>query len=243
MGSVAPPAGSSGPSAATGGQLQANAPSYVSMPGEGGYYGTTRPGGKKLKTKQINKLLAQQSFQMRQAITPALIGQLNTLIGQANEDRFSPEERSAFLAPRLQALNEGYDLAEGALDRNLSNRGLDTSSAAVSQFANLGARRASGRADLINDLFQTEEQRQQMSQAQARDFLAALFGGVSNQAGNAANSAMQQKFMEAQLEAMQSDPFSDILGGLLGLGGAFLGRPRFPSLGGGGGWGSGYQSN
>lgn len=227
---------------ASGGELSANGAPGIQMPDMSGYFGTSLPNGKKLKPKKINRLLAQQSFGLRQAIMPSLIGQLNTLIGQANTDRFSPEERSSFLAPRLQALDEGFDMAEGALDRNLSGRGLDTSSAAVQGFAGLGQRRAQGRADTINDLFESEEDRQMMAQAQARDLLASLMGGAGQQAGSAASAHMQQRLMEKQLEAMEGDPFSDILGSLGALGGAYLGRPRFPSLGASSGYGGAVGS-
>jgi hypothetical protein len=226
------------PSTAVGSPLQADGPSpYPSfMPNQSGVY-NLQGAGVKRGMKGINKQIAQTNLGLFQSAVNPLLSSVNSLTQQANTDRFSDTERSAYLAPRLQALDQQYQQAGGMLDRTLAARGMDTSSGAVQNWANLAGQNANARAGLVSGLFDAEEGRQRMDQAQLRDLLMALTGRTGQQASNNAQFGMNYGLQQQAMD-QQSNPFGDILGGLVGLGGAYLGRPRLPSLGGFGGVGS-----
>lgn len=224
-----------------GGELRPMGSTYVSPPDPSGYYGTTRPNGKPLRPKHINRMIAQQEFGLRQSLMPSMIDQLNTLIGQGAQSRMSPELRASFLAPRREAIDQNFDYAQGALDRMLQSRGLGDSGYAVNQFSNLAGQRAGAMSGMMNDLYQTEDQRQMLAQAQARDLLASMLGRSTQQAGSAASQHLNYQLQRRQLEEMLNQGGFGIgelfagLGGLAGLAGQMGWNP----FGGGGGFGLG----
>ena len=183
------------------------------------------------KPKKAQKWLQQMglynALQAQQQLQP----QIAALTQQASTDRFSPDERSAFLAPRLQALDTGMSQARSALDADLTSRyGEGLSSEAVSQYANLGARGAQAGAQIRNQLFDSEQQRQE----QARNLLIQVLTGQQQQGAGLASNIAQQRIAQQLQEAMMQDP--GIWEQLLGLGGAGLGAwlgGGFGSLGGG----------
>jgi hypothetical protein len=227
------------PSTNVGSPLQADGPSpYPSFqPNAAGSYnlkGQGLPRG----MKGINRQVAQTNLGLMQASVNPLMATMNDLIKQANTDRFSDTERSAYLAPRLQVLDGQYNQAGGMLDRTLASRGMDTSSGAVQNWANLSGQNANARAGLISGLFDAEEGRQQQAQAQLRDMLMLLQGRSGQQASNNAQFGMNYQLQKQAMD-QQNNPFMDAIMGMVGLGGAYLGRPRYPSLGSAGGVGSG----
>lgn len=232
------PSGS--PSTAVGSPLQADRPSpYPSfMPNASGVYDLGGAGVKR-GMKGINKQIAQTNLGLFQSAVNPLLSSLSGLTQQANTDRFSDTERSAYLAPRLQALDQQYSQGSGLLDRTLASRGMDMSSGAVQNWANMRGQYNNARAGLISGLFDAEEGRQRMDQAQLRDLLMALTGRTGQQASNNAQFMMNWRQQQDALNAQNGGGFGDLLGGLVGLGGAYLSRPRLPSLGSFGGVGGG----
>lgn len=209
-----PPAG-----VPTGAELQPNSPYPTMAPGQNGFDTSgLKPNGHGLNAKQINKGVAQQNYALfLQAMGPLLNAQ-NGLIQQANTDQFDPQHRDQYLAPRLDALNGAYDQAEGNLDRNMSRRGLDSSSAAVSEFANLAGHRAADRASTIGGLYDAEHNQQLQAQAQLRDLLMSLTGRSSSQAASASQAQQQLNLQQQQFQAQQNNGLWSGLGGILGQG-------------------------
>ena len=147
---------------------------------------------------------------------------------QANTERFSPEERARYLGPRMDMLDRSYAQAESGLDRTLAERGLESSSGAVSAYADLAGRRAQGRAGMRVGLADKEEARQAKAQALLRDFLAALQDKNTKQAASVANDIQDYRLQKQELEAQEGGLFEDVMGGIGSLASIYFrggGRP------------------
>jgi hypothetical protein len=155
---------------------------------------------------------------------------INGLVRQAQTDRFSPEGRAQFLAPRLQAYNQQERQAQGTALRSQLGRGLDESSYSGNVEAAIGSQFGAARAGAINELYGAEEQRQLQSQALLRDLLMGLQGRSSQQAASVANSITDYRMQQQQLDAM-NNPWATvggIVGSAAGMAGGLGWRPFRP---------------
>jgi hypothetical protein len=131
-----------------------------------------------------------------------------------------PERLASTYAPEYERLNDQFDQATGALDRNLAARGLTDSSAMASGLGSLAAGRAQATSGLGAQIGQEARGREDM----LRNLLSALVTGNAAAAGGLANQSIQDKLMRQQ---MQGPGFLESLLPMLGQAGmAYLGAPR-----------------
>jgi hypothetical protein len=162
---------------------------------------------------------ARNQFRMAKTVQPYLLQQLQTLLGQANQSEFSPEQRAAFLDPRTQQLEGVFGNAEAGLEQNLAARGLSDSSAMAAGQGALAGAEARARSGMIGDLFNREQEQQLQAQAGARAMLQALYSGNMKAAADIGLQLQQLKLQQEQVDA-QNDPLRNLFGGLSGLAGA-----------------------
>ncbi len=180
------------------------------------------------RPRNYGRRLARYFEQSVHGALPHQRDALGQLAGQANQSRMSEEGRAAFLAPRLGAIDQAYARAGGYLDRNLAQRGMDTSSAAVQGWSGLEGARAAARGNTINSLFATEDQRQLEAQQALRQYLTSIVQGQGSLGLSAANSVragdQQDEALRLQRQAMEGPGLLDqIFGGLGGLAGIATG--------------------
>jgi hypothetical protein len=181
------------------------------------YYGGkgSGAGGTRKRLMQLNLYNAYRSQgPMWQAI--------DDLVRQSQTDRFSPEERARFLAPRLQAYDQQERATQAGALRDQLGRGLDESSYGGNVAATIGSQFGAARAGAVNDLYSAEQARQLQSQALLRDLLMGLQGRSSQQAASVADSITNFQMQQAQLDAM-NNPWAT-LGSALGGGMSIAGQ-------------------
>ncbi|MGV3723217.1 MAG: hypothetical protein ACO1SX_20135 [Actinomycetota bacterium] len=145
---------------------------------------------------------------------------IRTLVDQANTNRFSPEQRAQYLAPRMEAIGSMENAALGNLTRTTMGRGLDESSYGGAAEAAVLGQGVATRANAINGLAAAEEARQLQSQALLRDLLMNLQGKSSQQASSIADNITKFKMEQAALDAQNSFGFGDFFSALGGIGGS-----------------------
>lgn len=145
---------------------------------------------------------------------------IRTLVDQANTNRFSPEQRAQYLAPRMEAIDKAENAALGGLTRTLVGRGLDESSFGGAAEGAILGQGVGTRTNAIGGLAAAEEGRQLQSQAMLRDLLMNLQGRSSQQASSIADSITNFRMQQAALDAQNSFGFGDFFSALGGLGGA-----------------------
>ena len=155
---------------------------------------------------------------------PYLRQLLLKLMGQSNE-QFGDEQWAQRLGPRMDALDRQFDSAQGGLDQDLAARGIDQSSAMVGGQAALAGQAAQARSGMISDVYGEEETRQRQAQAMLQALLQDMVSGGQG----AAQLGLQQQQLDMQRDSQSGGiGIGDIIGGMFGLGGAYLGRPRAP---------------
>ena len=124
---------------------------------------------------------------------PAYLQAIQRLAEQAGQSQMSDPMRAAYLGPRQEAISNAYTSARGELMRNLADRGLDQSTAAIGGEAALGGRQANAQAGLIADLYRQEDERQRQAQQQLLETLGSLFGSQQNAALGTGLNLLQLK--------------------------------------------------
>ncbi len=181
-------------------------------------------GGQTQYRKRKGGLNAKESSRLLMNLAASNAVQANTpmwdsiawLRGQANEERFSPEGRAAFLAPRLETLEDAQDQALAEAQRDAAARGLDASSYGGAVEGTVRARGAEARSRLVGDLYSAEEERQAQAQALLRDFLSALQGRDTRQAADIAEAVRSLRLKEREIEAREDGSWLDALVGIGG---------------------------
>jgi hypothetical protein len=211
---AAPAAPSATPSAALGtGVSQAG--------GGGGFY---RP----QNNNQLANAQAKNSFRQGRYAWRQLRPALNDLHQQGQQDQLSPEMRSAFLAPYIDATDDAYSAGQGNVARNLFASGMGDSTTAASAYAQLEDGNASARSRAVGNLYQSEDERQRSAQAAERAILLSLLSG-GNDAAQIAGQQQQIDLARDQFNRQQQFGYDEIMSGL-GLAAGFA----FPGAGGAG---------
>lgn len=198
-----------------------------SRPQEGEAIGAPLYSGKGSGANGIRRRLMQLNYKNATDAQAPMWDAINDLIGQANTDRFSPEGRAQFLAPRMQAYDQQERAAQAGALRNQMGRGIDESSYGGNVAATIGSQFGAARAGAINDLYGAEEQRQMQNQALLRDVLMGLQGRSSQQAASVADSITNFRMQQQQLDAMNNPwaTIGGIIGGGLGMAGGLGWNP------------------
>lgn len=178
--------------------------------------------GKGSGFKGIRRRMMQQAYANAQWAQPFERASLIDLINEANTDHFSQEGRAAFLAPRLEALSQAIDTARGRMVADQSARGIDESSYGAAASGALDHAAAVGRARLVGDLYDAEQNRQAQTKAQLGAALAAYRSGNVQAAQQIMRDIAEWKIQQQQLEAQQGN-WWDSLGQLAGYG-AMIGK-------------------
>jgi len=142
----------------------------------------------------------------------AIRAELRDLTRLQNEP-LSPEGFSAYLAPRTEALGQGYNAATSDIARRMAASGMGNSSMAAGAYGTAAAGRANAGAGLVSQAYDVQDRRQDAY----RQAAIQLAQSMSGQGATAAEIAMRRKELEQQIAAMeaaQSFGVGDLIGGL-----------------------------
>ncbi len=172
------------------------------------------PDGRRWNARRRVRATGNQAAQNALMLNPALMGQLQALYERANTNRFSDQQRAAFLAPRQETVNRAFDSQRSRMYDEMAQRGLTDSSGAAHATGALYGRQAAALGNLNADLYQQEDARQREEQGRLLDALNSLF---LNQQSLASGQGMQLLNLRAQQQ--QGGGFAEILGALGSLAG------------------------
>lgn len=179
--------------------------------------------------RKLQRLLGMQRYALSRQAAGYFPSLLKNFADLANQDRFSGEGRSAFLTPRLNAINDAQRAAAGNLTQDLASRGLSDSSAMATGLGQIESSAGTARSSALSGLYDAEQQRQE----QAKGNLAALLNSMLSQGNQGADILGQlrsQDLQQAQFDRAGQFDWGSLFSGIGGIGGSFLGAGGLAGL-------------
>lgn len=175
-------------------------------------------------SRRIQRGVRNMFFGNARAMNPALLQSIQDLMYRAGPGAgYDPEQRAAYIAPHMQAVNRMENQSLGNAARSMAQRGLGDSSYGASVEAGIRSGAANQRAGAVSSLIQQQQREQMANQAALRAVLMQL---VTGQGGGAADLAgrMREQALREQMMSQGGMGLGDIFSGLGGLAGlAFTG--------------------
>jgi hypothetical protein len=180
------------------------------MPGQ-------QPGaGGALTPDEIRRQVMQEMLDNMRRANPGLWQHIGNLGAQARSGQLSGQERAAFLAPGMGAIQHYQTQARGELARDLSSRGLGHSSAMSSGLGQIAGQGATARAQLAADLFRQERERQDGAQNQLGSMLMGISSGQGGTAAEIGHAIRQEEIAQREASKQRKASFWQALLGTAG---------------------------